>query len=44
LTEEEQYQRTIEQWNEAKDMVADAVKKAMDPQRPAGHHGVVGRG
>src|SRR5690606_12761152 len=25
LTEEEQYQRTIEQWNEAKEQVADAV-------------------
>ncbi len=34
LTEEEQYQRTIEQWNEAKDHVADAVKKAMDPHGP----------
>jgi DNA-directed RNA polymerase subunit beta' len=34
LTEEEQYQRTIEQWNEAKDQVADAVKKAMDPNGP----------
>ena len=34
LTEEEQYQRTIEQWNEAKDHIADAVKKAMDPNGP----------
>jgi DNA-directed RNA polymerase subunit beta' len=34
LTEEEQYQRTIEQWNDAKDLVADAVKKAMDPNGP----------
>jgi DNA-directed RNA polymerase subunit beta' len=31
LTEEEQYQRTIEQWNEAKDLVATAVRDAMDP-------------
>src|SRR5690606_2516196 len=34
LTEEEQYQRTIEQWNEAKEQVADAVKRAMDPNGP----------
>ena len=34
LTEDEQYQRTIEQWNEAKDQVADAVRKAMDPYGP----------
>ncbi|HRN69078.1 MAG TPA: DNA-directed RNA polymerase subunit beta' [Promineifilum sp.] len=34
LTEEEQYQRTIEQWNDAKDQVADAVKQAMDPHGP----------
>ena len=34
LTEEEQYQRTIEQWNDAKDDIADAVKKAMDPNGP----------
>ncbi len=34
LTEEEQYQRTIEQWNEAKDQVADAVKQVMDPHGP----------
>ncbi len=34
LTEDEQYQRTIEQWNEAKEQVADAVKKAMDPYGP----------
>ncbi len=31
LTEEEQYQRTIEQWNEAKDLVAGAVRDALDP-------------
>jgi DNA-directed RNA polymerase subunit beta' len=34
LTEDEQYQRTIEQWNEAKDHVADAVRSAMDPNGP----------
>ncbi len=34
LTEEEQYQRTIEQWNTAKDLVADAVKESMDPSGP----------
>jgi DNA-directed RNA polymerase subunit beta' len=34
LTEEEQYQRTIEQWNDAKEDIADAVKKAMDPSGP----------
>ena len=34
LTEEEQYQRTVEQWNEAKDLVADAVRNAIDPEGP----------
>ena len=34
LTEEEQYQRTIEQWNDAKDLVAEAVRRAMDPNGP----------
>ncbi len=34
LTEEEQYQRTIEQWNEAKDKVEKAVRDAMDPASP----------
>ena len=34
LTEEEQYQRTIEQWNDAKDDIASAVKEAMDPNGP----------
>jgi DNA-directed RNA polymerase subunit beta' len=34
LTEEEQYQRTVEQWNEAKDLVADAVRDAIDPEGP----------
>jgi DNA-directed RNA polymerase subunit beta' len=34
LTEEEQYQRTVEQWNNAKDLVEDAVRDAMDPQGP----------
>ncbi|MCA9950594.1 MAG: DNA-directed RNA polymerase subunit beta', partial [Anaerolineales bacterium] len=34
LTEEEQYQRTVETWNEAKDDVADAVRDALDPEGP----------
>ena len=34
LTEEEQYQRTIEQWNEAKDKVEKAVRDVMDPASP----------
>jgi DNA-directed RNA polymerase subunit beta' len=34
LTPEEQYQRTVETWNEAKDDVADAVADAMDPNGP----------
>jgi DNA-directed RNA polymerase subunit beta' len=34
LTPEEQYQRTVETWNEAKDDVADAVRHAMDPNGP----------
>ncbi len=34
LTEEEQYQRTVETWNEAKDRVADAVRDALDPEGP----------
>ncbi len=34
LTEDEQYQRTIEQWNDAKALVEDAVRNAMDPLGP----------
>ena len=34
LTEEEQYQRTVEQWNKAKDDVEHAVKESMDPNGP----------
>ena len=34
LTEEEQYQRTIEQWNKAKDDVEIAVREAMDKSGP----------
>jgi DNA-directed RNA polymerase subunit beta' len=34
LTEEEQYQRTIEQWNKAKDLVEVAVREAIDPAGP----------
>ncbi|MCP5100924.1 MAG: DNA-directed RNA polymerase subunit beta' [Chloroflexi bacterium] len=34
LTEDEQYMRTIEQWNDAKDQVETAVRAAMDPASP----------
>ncbi len=34
LTEEEQYQRTIEQWNDAKEKVEKAVRGVMDPASP----------
>jgi DNA-directed RNA polymerase subunit beta' len=34
LTEDEQYQRTVEQWNNAKDLVEKAVRNAMDPGSP----------
>ncbi|MCB8922697.1 MAG: DNA-directed RNA polymerase subunit beta' [Ardenticatenaceae bacterium] len=34
LTEEEQYQRTVEQWNNAKDEIAKAVRGALDPAGP----------
>ena len=34
LTEDEQYQRTIEQWNDAKDKVEKAVRDTMDPASP----------
>ena len=34
LTEEEQYQRTIEQWTNAKEQVEKAVRDAMDPSQP----------
>ncbi len=34
LTPEEQYQRTVETWNEAKDDVADAVRNSLDPNGP----------
>ena len=34
LTEDESYQRTIEQWNSAKDQVEQAVRDAMDPYGP----------
>ncbi|MGB3716340.1 MAG: DNA-directed RNA polymerase subunit beta' [Candidatus Promineifilaceae bacterium] len=34
LTEDEQYQRTIEQWTEAKGLVEKAVRAAMDPVGP----------
>ena len=44
MTPEEQYQRTVETWNEAKDEVADAVRDAMDPERPDGGDGLSGAG
>ncbi|HSM56542.1 MAG TPA: DNA-directed RNA polymerase subunit beta' [Candidatus Sulfomarinibacteraceae bacterium] len=34
LTEDESYQRTIEQWNSAKDQVELAVRDALDPYGP----------
>ncbi len=34
LTEDEQYQRTVEQWNNAKDEIAKAVREALDPAGP----------
>ncbi|MCP4423112.1 MAG: DNA-directed RNA polymerase subunit beta', partial [Chloroflexi bacterium] len=34
LTEDEQYQRTIEQWNGAKDQVEKAVRNAINPASP----------
>ncbi len=34
LTEDEQYQRTIEQWTEAKSLVESAVRATMDPEGP----------
>ncbi|MCP4361294.1 MAG: DNA-directed RNA polymerase subunit beta' [Chloroflexi bacterium] len=34
LTEEEQYMRTIDTWNDAKDKVEKAVRDAMDPASP----------
>jgi DNA-directed RNA polymerase subunit beta' len=34
LTEEEQYQRTIEQWTDAKDKVEKAVRDSIDPASP----------
>jgi DNA-directed RNA polymerase subunit beta' len=34
LTEDEQYNRTIELWQQATNLVADAVKKGLNPQLP----------
>ncbi len=34
LTENEQYQRTVDQWDAAKDQVEKAVRKAIDPAGP----------
>ena len=44
LTEEESYQRTIEQWNSAKDQVEVAVREAMDPDGPMAVMAVSGAG
>ena len=34
LTEDEQYNRTVELWQQATNLVADAVKKTLNPQLP----------
>ncbi|MDT8306964.1 MAG: DNA-directed RNA polymerase subunit beta', partial [Anaerolineae bacterium] len=44
LTEDESYQRTIEQWNNAKDLVEDAVRDAMDPYGPMAMMALSGAG
>jgi DNA-directed RNA polymerase subunit beta' len=44
LTEDESYQRTIEQWNNAKDMVEEAVRDAMDPYGPMAMMALSGAG
>jgi len=44
LTEDESYQRTIEQWNNAKDQVEDAVREAMDPYGPMAMMALSGAG
>ena len=44
LTEEEQYQRTVEQWNNAKDDIARAVRDALDPAGPMAVMAISGAG
>ncbi len=44
LTEDEQYQRTIEQWNSAKDQVEKAVRNAIDPAGPIAMMALSGAG
>ncbi|MCB9420633.1 MAG: DNA-directed RNA polymerase subunit beta' [Ardenticatenaceae bacterium] len=44
LTEDEQYQRTIEQWNNAKDMVEKAVRDVIDPAGPIAMMALSGAG
>ncbi len=44
LTEDEQYQRTIEQWNNAKDSVEKAVRAAIDPAGPIAMMALSGAG
>jgi DNA-directed RNA polymerase subunit beta' len=44
LTEDEQYQRTIEQWNSAKDSVEKAVRDAIDPAGPIAMMALSGAG
>lgn len=44
LTEEESYQRTIEQWTSAKDEVEVAVRAAMDPTGPMAMMALSGAG
>ncbi len=44
LTEDEQYQRTIEQWNGAKDKVEKAVRDAINPAGPIAMMALSGAG
>ncbi|MCA9970101.1 MAG: DNA-directed RNA polymerase subunit beta' [Anaerolineales bacterium] len=44
LTEDEQYQRTVEQWNNAKDQVERAVRQALDPAGPMAMMALSGAG
>ncbi len=44
LTEDEQYQRTIEQWNNAKDSVEKSVRAAIDPAGPIAMMALSGAG
>ncbi|MFQ5434223.1 MAG: DNA-directed RNA polymerase subunit beta' [Anaerolineae bacterium] len=44
LTEDEQYQRTIEQWTGAKDLVEKAVRDAIDPAGPIAMMALSGAG